>query len=376
MTADAVPGDDRRMPRWVPKAVVLFWTGALVALAMRHVFHRVSDFLVLLLLALFVALAVEPAVNRLEARGWRRGPATLSILVGVIVVFLSFFGVVGTLVGQQVADLLRNSGTYVNDTVRFVNDTFGTHIDPADVNARIADPEGAVQRFIDSQQSQVFNLSVQAIGMLFRSFTVLLFAFYIVADGPKMRRAVCSRLRPEQQAHFLKVWDLATDKTGGYLYSRLLLAALSAGFHWLALEVIGTPAPVAMALWVGLVSQFLPVVGTYLAGVLPLLLTFLESPGRALAVIIVIAVYQQVENYLIAPRITARTMELHAALAFGSALVGGAVLGPVGAVLGLPFAAMLQGIIASEGERHEVVVPAVAPAAGRRPAARRRGKSR
>ncbi|MFM8827555.1 MAG: AI-2E family transporter, partial [Actinomycetota bacterium] len=136
---------------------------------------------------------------------------------------------------------------------------------------------------------------------------------------------------------------------------RLLLAALSAFFHWIALQAIGTPAPIAMALWVGLVSQFLPVIGTYLAGVLPLLLTFLESPGRALAVVVFILVYQQVENYLFAPRITARTMELHAALAFGSALVGGAVLGPVGAILGLPFAAMVQGILASSGQKHDVV---------------------
>ena len=71
--------------------------------------------------------------------------------------------------------------------------------------------------------------------------------------------------------------------------------------------------------------------------------------------LVIIAVYQQVENYLFAPRITARTMELHAALAFGSALVGGAVLGPVGAILGLPAAAMIQGIVAAGGERHDVI---------------------
>ncbi|NBU38126.1 MAG: AI-2E family transporter [Actinobacteria bacterium] len=131
-----------------------------------------------------------------------------------------------------------------------------------------------------------------------------------------------------------------------------LLAPVARGT---VLQALGTPAPIAMALWVGLVSQFLPVIGTYIAGVLPVLLTFLDSPGRALVVVIIIAVYQQVENYLFAPRITARTMELHAALAFGSALVGGAVLGPVGAILGLPAAAMIQGVLAAEGERHEVI---------------------
>ena len=73
------------------------------------------------------------------------------------------------------------------------------HIDPAAVNDRIADPNGAVQKFIDAQQDNVFRVSVQALGVLFQGFTVLLFSFYLVADGPRLRRSICSRLRPERQ---------------------------------------------------------------------------------------------------------------------------------------------------------------------------------
>ena len=88
-----------------------------------------------------------------------------------------------------------------------------------------------------------------------------------------------------------------------------------------------------MALWVGVISQFLPVVGTYLAGALPVLVQFVDSPPKALILLIFVVLYQQVENYLLLPRITARTMDLHPAIAFGSAIAGGAVLGAVGAVL-------------------------------------------
>jgi predicted PurR-regulated permease PerM len=80
-----------------------------------------------------------------------------------------------------------------------------------------------------------------------------------------------------------------------------------------------------------------------------------NNPASALFVIGFILVYQQVENYLFSPRITARTMELHAALAFGSAIAGAAVLGPVGAVLALPAAAMIQAIASEWGTRHEVI---------------------
>ena len=88
---------------------------------------------------------------------------------------------------------------------------------------------------------------------------------------------------------------------------------------------------------------------------LPLLITFLDSPVKALVVLIAIVIYQQIENYMLSPRITARTMELHPALAFGSALGGAALLGAVGAVLALPAAAMAQALVSELGTRHEVI---------------------
>lgn len=343
------------MPKWVPRAILLFWVGFIATLVFRELFHQLSNFLLLLLVSLFLALAIEPGVNRLAARGWRRGSGTLTILLAVAVFAGVFVGAIGTLVGSQAADLLTNSEQYVNDTVDFLNNTFNTNIDPAEVNASISDPNGPVQEFINSQQRKVFSLSVSALGALLQLLSVVLFTFYLVADGPRLRRVICKRLHPERQRAVLETWELAIAKTGGYLHSRMLLALLSTFFHWVTFQAIGTPAPIAMALWVGLVSQFLPVVGTYLAGILPALLTFLGSPLKALFVIALIVVYQQVENYLFAPRITARTMKVHAAVAFGSAVVGAAILGPIGAVLALPAAAMLQALAGSWGTHHEVI---------------------
>ena len=343
------------MPKWVPRAIVLFWMMFLAALVARVLFHQLSSFLLLVLVSIFLAFAIEPGVNRLAKRGWRRGSGTLLIIFGVITFIGVFLGAVGTLVGSQVADVLKNSEMYVNDTVDFVNDTFNANIDPAEVNASIADPKGPVQKFIKNQQGKVISLSVNALGASLQLLTIVLFTFYFVADGPRLRRVICSRLPEDKQRAVLRTWDLAIAKTGGYLYSRALLALVSAFFHWIAFQAIGTPAPIAMALWVGIVSQFLPVVGTYLAGVLPLLLTFFDSPFKALLVVGFVLVYQQLENYLISPRITARTLHVHAAVAFGSAIVGGAILGPVGAVLALPAAAMAQALIGSWGPRHDVV---------------------
>lgn len=345
-----------KMPKWIPRAIALFWLGFLATFVVRNTVQKLSSLFLLLLVSIFITLALEPAVNRLAKRGMKRGSATALLLVSFVVLVLGFVAAMGTIVGQQVADLLSNSEKYVNDTVKIINDTFNTHIDPASVNERITDPNGPIQEFIRGQSGNAFKVSVQAMGAIFQGFSVLLFTFYFVADGPRLRRVICSRLTPSRQRAVLDGWDLAITKTGGFLYSRALLAVLSAVFHWIVLQAVGAPAPIALAIWVGLISQFLPVIGTYLAGILPVVLTFIDSPTKALVILVFIFFYQQVENYLFSPRITARTLELHPALAFGGALAGAAVLGPIGAILALPAVAMGQALISAWGTKHEVIV--------------------
>lgn len=344
-----------RMPRWVLAAIIVFWVGYLLTFVVRDVFRNLSGLLVLLIVALFLSLAVEPGVNRLAQRGWRRGSATALILVGITVAFTVFVVAMGTLVASQIAELLGDLERYVTRSVDFLNDTFGTEIDAAAVIAEINRPDGAVQEFIRNQGDRALAISITVLGVVLQTLSVLLFTFYLVADGPRLRRVICSRMPAERQRAVLDGWNLAIDKTGGYLYSRALLAGLSALYHWIVFQAVGTQAPVALAVWVGLISQFLPVVGTYLAGLLPFVLTLIDSPVKALIVAIAILVYQQIENYFLAPRITARTMELHPAVAFGAALAGGAALGVVGALLALPAAAMVQALVSAAGSRYDVV---------------------
>lgn len=365
-----------RMPAWTWKAIALFWIGYLVAQFTQDSLHRVWSLFVVVLVSFFLALAIEPGVNRLAQRGWRRGTATALILLGVTIAFILFVVAIASLVGQQIADLLSNSDTYVNKTVDFLNDTFSTNIDAQQVIDWINDADGPVQHFIDRQQSKVWELSLTALGFVVQFLTVLLFTFYLVADGPKMRRSICSRLRPERQRQLLRAWDVAIEKTGGYLYSRALLAGLSSVFHGVALAAVGTRAPLALALWVGLMSQFLPVIGTYLAGALPVLITFIDSPFKALIVLVIVILYQQVENYLLLPRITARAMDFHPAVAFGSALAGALLLGGVGAVLAIPAAAMAQALLKDMGARHPVVESPLTGVAAPRPARQRRWRKR
>jgi len=191
--------------------------------------------------------------------------------------------------------------------------------------------------------------------VLLQLFAVILVTFYLVADGPRARRALARPLPPPRQREMLAVWELAVAKTGGYLFSRLLLALLCGAAHALALILLDVPYWLPLALWVGLTSAFVPVVGTYLGGVLLLVVAAADEPVNALWLLAFIVVYQQLENVVLAPRVQARTMDMHPAVAFVSVLVGATLLGAVGALLALPAAAIIQALLSTYVRRHELI---------------------
>jgi predicted PurR-regulated permease PerM len=185
--------------------------------------------------------------------------------------------------------------------------------------------------------------------------TVLIFAFYMTADGPRMRRVICSRLPRARQEVVLHTWEIAIDKTGGYLYSRGIQAAVSALVTWAFLFALGVPFSLALGLWVGIISQFIPTVGTYIAMVLPVLVAFKQDPADALYVLAFLVLYQQFENYILGPRVTKHSMDVHPALAIGTVFAGGLLLGGVGAILALPATAVIQAIISGYTTERDVI---------------------
>ncbi|MEE2046670.1 iron chelate uptake ABC transporter family permease subunit, partial [Nocardiopsis tropica] len=152
--------------------------------------------------------------------------------------------------------------------------------------------------------------------LLFNGLAIAHIPFYLCADGPRFRRVICSVLPPRTQRETLRAWEIAIEKTGGYLYSRALLALVCAGAHYAVLVVLDIPFAFALALWVGVLSQFIPTVGTYIGGAVPVLVALLVGVWPAVWVLVFVIVYQQFENYLLQPRITAKTLDMHPAVAF------------------------------------------------------------
>ncbi|MBX7161149.1 MAG: AI-2E family transporter [Acidimicrobiia bacterium] len=346
---------DRRMPAWIPRLLVLVvFTGAL-AYAATWAVVQLRGLLYMLVVSLFLSFAIEPAVKYLADHGWRRGLATAVVFVVLVLLIAGLIGTMIPLVVDQVTQLVERAPDYLRRGVDLLNRIPGVHLSSENLGEQVAGLELDLRGIAGNVAGNVLGFGSAILTALFRGLTIALFTFYIVADGPRLRRAICSTMRPERQREVLRAWELAIRKTGGWLYSRGLLAFASTFASFLVLQVLGVSFALPLSIWLGVVSQFIPTVGTYIGAALPLLIALLSDPWDALVFLIFVVVYQQIENYLLAPRVTASTMQMHPAVAFGAAIAGASLMGATGAVLALPAAATIQAFGSTYVRRHEVV---------------------
>ncbi|WP_330348122.1 AI-2E family transporter [Streptomyces sp. NBC_00582] len=348
----AVPAGER-MPRWLPRAMVLALALIGVFQLGTWAFHQVIGLLLNILIAFFLALAVEPAVSRMAARGIRRGFATFLVFFGLLIVVAGFFTLLGSMLAGQIIKMIEGFPDYLDSVINWVNTTFHTDLRRVDIQEGLLHSDW-LKKYAQNSAAGVLDVSTQVLGGLFQLLTIALFSFYFAADGPRLRRALCSVLPPAKQVEVLRAWEIAVDKTGGYLYSRGLMALISGAAHYVLLEALGIPYAPVLAVWVGVVSQFIPTIGTYLAGALPMLIAFTVSPLYALWVLIFVVVYQQFENYMLQPKLTSKTVDIHPAVAFGSVIAGTALLGAIGALIAIPAVATLQAFLGAYVKRYDV----------------------
>ncbi|MFD6389310.1 AI-2E family transporter [Nocardia sp. NPDC060259] len=357
----------RTPPRWLPRSLLYATLAVAGLIAAFWVLGKLQGLLTILMVSLFLAFAIEPAVNWLAARGVRRGAGTGVVFGGLLLVVVAFVWTLGALLVNQVTMLVSNAPDYIQDVVDWINSTFDQDLSGDDLTKYASEWSSTIEGYLVGLAGNVWGIGTVAIGALFQLLGVLLFTYYFAADGPRFRTWVCSFLPPKQQKHVLRAWDIAVEKTGGYIYSRALLALCSALAHYVALRLFDVPSAFALALWVGVVSQFIPTVGTYLAGALPVLVALVHDPISALWILLFIVAYQQFENYVLQPRITATTLDMHPAVAFGAVIAGAALLGPTGALLAIPVTATLQGFAGAYVRRYEVTEEAEAPTGKKKP---------
>lgn len=345
--------DRRSTLRWLRSAIVYVLLAVAAYQVSGWLFHNLRDFLGLLFLAWLASVTIEPVVDRIERLGVRRGVGTGIVMVGLVVFSVGFVALFGALLGEQVAQLLTALPDVLPRLADWSNHRFGTDFDTAGDLIKIT-PE-TVKELAQRYTPSVLGVVTSVVGVVFQAMTMLLFLFYMSAQGPQLRRTISSWFPARQQVIIATVWGISVDKAGGYVVSRLILAALSTVATGIFLVIIGVPYWLPLAIWTGVVSQFVPTIGTYLAIGLPAIIAAAAQPLDGLWVVAFGTAYQQVENYLLHPRITARTVSIHPAVAFGSVIVGASLFGAIGALVSVPVVAVIQAIIETYGRRYELV---------------------
>jgi predicted PurR-regulated permease PerM len=314
----------------------------------------------MVLISFFFSLALEPAVRRLTARyEWRRGAA-----VGVIylagALFVTFMVVVLIPALAELARVIGEQGAqWIDNVNQWTSDTFGVEITSASTAQDLAEnTDEALSGFASGAFGTAVDIATAGIGLIFNLATIAMFTFYFTAEAPQVKNAVLRLFSPRAQLRIGWTWDQAIVQTGGYFYSRMILMFINGIGFFFTMVAVGMPVALAtpLALFGSFVSVFIPAIGTYIGGAIPVLVTLaIQGLTAALIVLAYVLVYQQIENYVLSPRISAQTMTLNGGVAFGAALAGGAIAGPMGAFTALPIAALISSFISNYVASHEVV---------------------
>jgi len=308
-----------------------------------------------LVVAFFLALAFEPAVLWLVRRGVRRGLAAgitmlLAALAGAGVLALG-----GRLFVDQVIALGRSvPGVYAR-LQELLLERFAVTMPDADELAL-----SAVERWGEELAGRALGLGSTILSGIFAATTIVIVTFYLAAAGPRFRASVCRWLAPKRQEEVLRVWEVAQVRVSDFITTRIALAAVATLATLAFLSVLRIPYALPLALFTGIVSQFVPSIGAYLGGGLPALIALTSaSPWHALGVVVFVVAYQQVENFVIAPRLSPRTLEMNPAVSLVVVLAFGAIFGWIGAFLAQPVAATLLAVATTYVHRHELVESAM-----------------
>ena len=298
-----------------------------VVYLIRFILTDAGTLVIVVVMAWFLSLAMEPAVGRLS-RHMRRGAAAVLVMVGIALLAGLFLYLFGNLFVEQAALLVQALPDVVTGAIDWINARFGTRYDIDTILSSINLTPQQAATYAQDLVGGVLGLLGTITAAVFNTFALLLLTFYFSADGPRLRRWLAQLLPGRVQQVFITIWDVSLVKTGGYVSARLILATINAFCSALVFMLIGLPSWLALGVWTGLVAQLVPTIGTYIAIALPAIVGLVSPrPWVGLAALAWGVLYQQVENLTLEPRISGRSVDAPRCRVRGRAAGSAAVRG-------------------------------------------------
>lgn len=306
------------------------------------IYLRVKSLIFDLFVAVVLAALAEPVVYRLTKKISRQSAALVAVSLILLVIGATLFSIIPIMV-QEIYFLSSQMPTYFDNFINYLN------VEGFAVSSQSLDLENQFNSLIKDYGSTVGSSVVFAGQGLLRTlghiFIIFFFTYYLISEGDGWRVKLKESLPSNVSSSIDQVWRIGVSKAGGFIVAKVILGALASIVLSVSFLLIGLPSPIALGVAAGILSQLIPVVGTFLGGLVPFIASISLGTNAMIATVVVLLAYQIIENYFISPRVTKSTMEIHPAIAVFSTLFGAYTLGGVGAILALPVAATVQGVI-------------------------------
>ena len=306
------------------------------------IFLRVKSLIFDLFVAVVLSALAEPVVYRLSLKITRRASAMVAVSVILLLIGATLFSIIPIMV-QEIYFLSSQLPTYFDNFINYLN------VEGFAVSSQSLDLETQFNSLIKDYGSTVGSSVVFAGQGLLRTlghiFIIFFFTYYLISEGDGWRVKLKESLPDKVSSSIDQVWTIGVSKAGGFIVAKVILGVLASIVLSLSFLIIGLPSPIALGVAAGILSQLIPVVGTFLGGLVPFIASISLGTTAMIATVLVLFIYQIVENYFVSPRVTKSTMEIHPAIAVFSTIFGAYTLGGVGAILALPVAATVQGVI-------------------------------
>jgi predicted PurR-regulated permease PerM len=316
--------------------------GVLAAWGLWNALGHARSVLILLLVSMFIAVGLNPLVEWFMRRGMKRG---VSVGVVFLLMILAVTGVgfaIVPVVSDQINSLIKNAPDWLDllEKSKTLNDLNQRYHYIQKAQEYIQDPALAQRAF-----GGILGVGKVVAGALFNTFTILILTLYFLASLPSVKRAAYSLVPRSRRTRVSILGDEVLTRVGGYVSGQFIVALCAGVCMFLFLEIIGLGQyAVALAIVV-MVCDFIPMVGGLIGVVIVALIGFTTGLWTGIICLAYGIVYQQIENYFVAPRIMRRAVDIPGAVTVIAALLGGALLGVVGALLAIPSAAAILLII-------------------------------
>jgi predicted PurR-regulated permease PerM len=325
--------------------------GVLSAIVLLRALESVSQIFVLILVSLFLATGLNPAVEALRKRNLSRGSAVAVIFSSVILFVVFFAFVVVPPVVSQGTNLIQNAPQLLdnlmkNSTIKSLNDQFGI-IDTLQSRLNSVTSDGTL---LISTFGGVIGVGQSILSGFFTALTILVLTLYFITSLPQVTSLGLSLVPASRRDRVGKLTNAVIDRIGIFVGSQILIAAMAGVFIVLLSTVLSLPSPIAIGMIVFVVA-LIPLIGHFIGAGVVTLIALTQSPLIGLVAFVTYVLYVQIENYVVTPRIMKRTLSVPGAVTIISALIGSSLLGLVGGLLAVPVAASIILIL------DEVVIP-------------------